>query len=251
LHDHDHHTPADTTTTPLDDDGCHMAFGEGRTLDLYPAMPGNVNALNAAAALSLALAVGIRQDDPALSAMEKVRVPGRMERFLSADGIIGYVDFAHNGASTAALLDYVDERYGNRRPRVVLVTGSAGNKAIDRRREIVQAAQGRVQSYVFTLDDPNFEDPRAIAEDMRSEVHDPGARTTIVLPREDAIREGVADARRHPGLNVVLVIGKGEETCNIVRGRQVPYEGDASILRRELDAAGNRPDPDRLRVEGS
>lgn len=96
-------------------------------------------------------------------------------------------------------------------------------------------ALGRVESFIFTLDDPNYEDPMDIARQMQSYVTDPTARTQIVVPRELAIEKAIADAREHADrFNIVLVIGKGDETRNIINGKPVPYEGDGAVVRRVL-----------------
>lgn len=132
-------------------------------------------------------------------------------------------------------VDEIERVYGERNPRITLVSGTTGGKAIDRREGIVKGALGRVESFIFTLDDPNFEDPTDIARQMQSYVTDPAAQTQIVMPREDAVAKAIADAREHDDrFNVVLVIGKGDETRNIINGKPVPYEGDSVVVRRVL-----------------
>ena len=236
-------SPADTTIATTSDLDRYMPVVNGVTLPAMSlTMPGEANALDAAAAMSIAAAAGVAPNDPAMSAPSGIQVPGHMERDVSADGIIGYVDFAHNHISTSTLLDEVDRRFGDRNPRIILVTGSAGGKALDRREGIVTAALGRVESFIFTLDDPNFEDPQAIARQMLDHVTDPGASARIVIPREAAIEAAVAEARNHPDrLSIILVIGKGHETCNIINGARVPYDGDRVVLRRALGLDADGP----------
>ena len=199
------------------------------------AMPGTFNIANAAAAVAMALKAGVPATDPAIHAIERVSVPGRMERITAGGNLVVYVDFAHNYLSCKALVDEALRAYGDRNPRITLVAGSTGGKAIDRREGIVKGADGRAEAFYFTLDDPNFEDPTAIAEEMRSYVTDPHAETHVIVPREDAIRAAIEDARRHADrFNVVLLAGKGHERRNIINGKPVPYEGDAPIARRLL-----------------
>ena len=51
----------------------------------------------------------------------------------------------------------------------------------------------------------------------------------------DEVAKAIADAREHDDrFNVVLVIGKGDETRNIINGKPVPYEGDSVVVRRVL-----------------
>ena len=103
--------------------------------------------------------------DPAIHAIERVDVPGRRERITAGGNLVVYVDFAHNYLSCKALVDEALRAYGDRNPRITLVAGSTGGKAIDRREGIVKGADGRAEAFYFTLDDPNFEDPTAIAEE--------------------------------------------------------------------------------------
>lgn len=198
-------------------------------------MSGEFNVTNAAAAVAIAIEAGVPESDPSIAAMCRVQVPGRMERVKAGDGLLVYIDFAHNYLSVKSLVDEMVRTYGERRPRITLVSGTTGGKAVDRREGIVKGALGRVESFIFTLDDPNYEDPMDIARQMQSYVTDPTARTQIVVPRELAIEKAIADAREHADrFNVVLVIGKGDETRNIINGKPVPYEGDGAVVRRVL-----------------
>lgn len=198
-------------------------------------MTGEFNIVNAAAAIAIAHRAGVPASSQAMHAVQNVQVPGRMERIRGGDNLLVYVDFAHNYISVKSLVDEIERVYGERNPRITLVSGTTGGKAIDRREGIVKGALGRVESFIFTLDDPNFEDPTDIARQMQSYVTDPAAQTQIVMPREDAVAKPSADARDHDDrFNVVLVIGKGDETRNIINGKPVPYEGDSVVVRRVL-----------------
>lgn len=199
-------------------------------------MQGEFNYANAAAAVALAVQAGVPAENHAMHALESVQIPGRMEEVASHDGIIAYIDFAHNYLSVKALLDEIDKQYDGRDPYITVVTGSTGVKALDRREGIVSAARERVNEMIFTLDDPDTEDPQSIAEEMRSYVRNPNVATDIVFPREDAVAKAVANARQRPDrLNILLIIGKGNETRNKVNGRPVPYDGDKTVVLREFD----------------
>ncbi|MBT1181116.1 UDP-N-acetylmuramoyl-L-alanyl-D-glutamate--2,6-diaminopimelate ligase [Bifidobacterium sp. CP2] len=234
------HTPADVVVAadPRRKTGFIAACGdEARPFELD--MLGEFNFLNAAAAIAIAMKAGVPFDSDALAAIEHVQVPGRMERFIGGDDLHVYVDFAHNYMSTKALVDEMIRVYGERNPRITLVSGTTGGKAIDRREGIVKGALGRAESFIFTLDDPNFEDPRKICEEMASFVPDDGRQTVqIIVPREEAIVTAIAQAKesteRDGRFNIVLVIGKGHETRNIINGKHVWWPGDAVIVRREL-----------------
>ncbi len=148
---------ADVTATPANAQhtACAMRAGGQPRGDLSLAITGDFNSANAAAAIALAHAVGVAVSDPrVLDSLRDVRISGRMEETHdSQSNTLAIVDYAHNYASVNALLDYVEQRYGNEHPHITLVTGSAGNKAIDRRKEIIEAAQHRVQTIILTQED--------------------------------------------------------------------------------------------------
>ncbi|WP_055426518.1 UDP-N-acetylmuramoyl-L-alanyl-D-glutamate--2,6-diaminopimelate ligase [Bifidobacterium aesculapii] len=239
-----HTTPADVTVSidPSCRTGIRVTCGD-RTVTLALDMLGEFNFLNAGTAMTLAMRTGVPFDDPAMRAVEHVQVPGRMERFTEGDDLHVYVDYAHNYISTKSVVDEVLRVYGERDPRITLVAGSTGGKAIDRREGIVKGALGRASSFILTTDDPNFEDPRAIAEEMASHVTDPKAETKVVVDRERAIATAIDEARADVAatgrLNIVLVIGKGHETRNIINGEAVAWPGDANVVRRVLEDRRN------------
>ena len=199
-------------------------------------LPGDFNIANAAAAIAIATAAGAPADSPALHAVETVTVPGRMEVLADPDTRTwAIVDYAHNFASVAALLDFVDSRYGADQPYITLVTGAAGNKAIGRRREIVEAAQHRIGRFVFTAEDTDTEPYEDICNDMLRHVTNPDVDARIVVDRVTALTEAIRDARSNPERwDMVLVIGKGHERWIKDRNRHMPYEGDDKVVSRLL-----------------
>lgn len=206
-------------------------------------MPGDFNHDNASAAIAIARALGWTENHRALAAVEQVSVPGRMERFEEANGLTVVVDFAHNYLSCRTLIDTVRQWYDD--PSITLVTGSAGGKGLDRRAGIVQAADGKVDTFVFTTDDPDREQPRDIADEMARHVTDERATVTYIEDREQAITQAIAQAATQAAAqaseqggntrhHVVLVIGKGDDRYITINGKHEPYEGDDHIVRRLL-----------------
>ena len=154
--------------------------------------------------------------------MEPVRIAGRMEQFHDPQSnTLAIVDYAHNYASVTALLDFVDERFGSQHPRITLVTGSAGNKAYDRRKEIVEAAQHRIDSFIFTAEDTDTEPFIDICMEMQRYITVPGIASTVISDRAHADR-----------FNIILIIGKGDERWIKDHNKHVPFEGDDRIVER-------------------
>ncbi|MCH9274763.1 UDP-N-acetylmuramoyl-L-alanyl-D-glutamate--2,6-diaminopimelate ligase [Bifidobacterium amazonense] len=199
-------------------------------------LEGGFNAANAATAIALARLAGVPSGSPAFAAIEHVRISGRMERFADPDGnVVAYVDYAHNYVSTRTLVDFVLRKYADRDPKLVLVTGSVGDKAVDRRQGIIDGAQDHVDRIILTSEDTVREPMIDILDEMRGYITNPHVGCDIILDRVKAIETAVAEARadaKAGRFTVLLVIGKGEERWIKVNGKHAPYEGDGHVIRR-------------------
>ncbi|MBT1162449.1 MULTISPECIES: UDP-N-acetylmuramoyl-L-alanyl-D-glutamate--2,6-diaminopimelate ligase [Bifidobacterium] len=228
----------DVVATPDPQHPAQYVFHDhGATIgDFSLELEGGFNAANAAAAIALARQAGVPQDSPAFAALEQVRISGRMEHFASADGnIVAYVDYAHNYVSTKTLAEFVLRKYAGRDPKLVLVTGSVGDKAVDRRQGIIDGAQDKVDRIILTSEDTVKEPMLDILNEMRGYITNPHVSSTIILDRAQAIETAVDEARADAAagrLTVLLVIGKGEEQWIKVGGKHALYEGDGHIIRR-------------------
>lgn len=202
------------------------------TLDL----DGDFNYWNALAAVAIAHAAGVPTDSEAMHAMEHTKVPGRMMQYYDeGTNTVVIVDYAHNYDSVVKLLDYVDVRYGEENPGITLVTGSAGNKALDRREGIVQAAQDRIMRFVFTAEDTDTEPYEDICRDMANCITNDRVKSSTIIDRTKAIESAVEKARSDADrLDVVLIIGKGHERWIKDLNKHVPYEGDDCVVERLL-----------------
>ena len=233
-------SPADVVAKPADAEHSRFSIAiDGTTIgELSLTLDGDFNYANAAAAVAIARAAGFdfgsSQARKALHDMEPVRIAGRMEHFKDTrSDTIAIVDYAHNYASVTALLDYVDQRYGSKNPEITLITGSAGNKAYDRRSEIVKAAQDRVDHLVLTFEDTDDEPVEQVCEDMRNNVTNPQLDVKIILDRTEAVESTVgADRKDSQRPHIILIIGKGNERWFKDHGKHIPYEGDDRIVER-------------------
>ncbi|WP_428859215.1 UDP-N-acetylmuramoyl-L-alanyl-D-glutamate--2,6-diaminopimelate ligase [Bifidobacterium dentium] len=234
--------PTNATLTAHPSNVEHSAFSiaaNGHDLGEFSlSLAGDFNYANALAAVALAHEAGVPFDSAAMHVMESVHVPGRMELFTGTDGdTVAIVDYAHNYTSVRALIDFVEQRYGERKPRITLVAGSAGNKAFDRRQEIVEAAQDRIARFVFTAEDTDTEPYIDICNEMLGHVTNDHVDATVIVDRVKAIENAVEQAHSHDGLDVILIIGKGHERWIKDLDSHVAYEGDDCVVERLLNVA--------------
>lgn len=208
------------------DETAHTVLGT-----FHLSIEGDFNYANALAGVTIARVAGVKPNESAaFHALDSVVVPGRMERFTTADGIVAYVDYAHNYISLKSLIDFAHEYHPG--ARVTVVTGSAGGKALDRRQGMAQAASEGADSLILTPEDSDFEDPHAISVEMAQAVTNPNLAVAIIDDRETAIRTAFAEARQYSEReNVVLVIGKGAEKWVKIKGKHVPYASDETVVK--------------------
>ncbi|GGE31144.1 UDP-N-acetylmuramoyl-L-alanyl-D-glutamate--L-lysine ligase [Streptococcus himalayensis] len=182
---------------------------------------GGFNQENALAAGLAALRLGISKEDIKAGIAETC-VPGRMEVLTQQNGAKVFVDYAHNGDSLAKLLSVVKDYQTG---KLILILGATGNKGESRRKDFgLLLNQYPEIEVILTADDPNYEDPVQIAQEIASFI----AHEVAIIPdRETAIIEGL---KRTSGEHDALIIaGKGADAYQIVNGEKIPYAGDYTI----------------------
>ncbi|MCM0583060.1 UDP-N-acetylmuramyl-tripeptide synthetase [Weissella diestrammenae] len=183
-------------------------------------MPGDFNESNATAVAIATRLVGA--DVEAIqTGLATVRVPGRMQMLTShAHGTI-YVDYAHNYASITALLQFV--RQNESVDRLMLVVGAPGNKGVSRRPGIGKAANEGADIVYLTSDDPQYEDPNTIADEIQAYITRSDVKVMREMDRQKAIAAAITAAGPR---DVVVLAAKGLDEYQKVNGVDTPYKND-------------------------
>lgn len=195
-------------------------------------LPGRFNISNALAALGIARAYGVTDDDSARAMASFERVPGRMEH-LAGGGIDVLVDYAHTPDALDVVLRAARE---TARGELAVVFGCGGDRDRGKRPQMGAIARSRADRVFITSDNPRSEDPQEIIDEILSGIDD--TREVIALvDRRAAIRRAISDAE--PG-DVVVVAGKGHETYQII-GTVTNHFDDRDEVRAAL--AAREPEP--------
>ena len=194
-------------------------------------LPGAYQALNALAALGLALATGVEAAD-AIRALHSVDgVPGRLQRVAGHPaGAAVFVDYAHTPDALVAALQAV-------RPLIpgtlVVVFGCGGERDVGKRREMGEIAARLADRVVVTDDNPRREDPASIRRAILDAC--PGAEE--IGDRARAIRTTIEGLGADDGL---LIAGKGHEREQIVGERAIAFDDVAVAQCAVAGIAGGR-----------
>jgi UDP-N-acetylmuramoyl-L-alanyl-D-glutamate--2,6-diaminopimelate ligase len=202
-------------------------------------MPGLFNVSNALAAIAVGIREGIDEQTIAAALRRFSGVPGRMERIDLGQPFSVIVDYAHTGEALSKVLRTVRPATSG---SIIAVFGSAGERGHTRRSGMASAAAGLADFVLLTDEDPRFEDPAAILEEMAGTLRANGrsepADFVRVLDRQQAI--AVALRRAKPG-DLVLVAGKGHEQSIEARGTKIPWD-DRAAVRSALSELGYQGD---------
>jgi UDP-N-acetylmuramoyl-L-alanyl-D-glutamate--2,6-diaminopimelate ligase len=199
-------------------------------------MLGEFNIANALCAAGMALAAEVDIADIAAVIAAPPVVSGRMNRVDVGQPFAVVVDYAHTPASLEKVLTLL--RRLNPTGRLIAVSGSAGERDVDKR-PLQGAVSARLADIsIFTNEDPRYEDAAAIIAQIAAGARGAGAVDGVslyeIVERREAIARAVALAQ--PG-DTILLAGKGHERSIIWNGVKHPWD-DAAEARRALQAAG-------------
>lgn len=199
---------------------CKTAEG---VLDCKIAMPGFYSVYNALAAIAVCKHYGI-ENEKIVPALEKARVKGRNELMNVPADFAVIIDYAHNGQSFNSVIDTVKEfPHG----KIICVYGSVGDRAQLRRQEMGLVCGKKADLSIITTDDPNFEDPEMIAKEIASFVAKEGGKYKIIVDRTEAVHYALSIAQKD---DIVLILGKGHETIQKIKGEKVHYSDHEAVL---------------------
>lgn len=182
---------------------------------------GAYSAYNALAALGVARALDIRLGRAARALASAPVVPGRFEIVDEGQPFAVAVDYAHKPDALAGLLESA-RTLGPR--RILTVVGCGGDRDRAKRPEMARIAVEKSDLTILTSDNPRTESPAAILAEMRvgAEEVDPEARRHLVCEdRAAAIRLAIREAVAG---DLVLIVGKGHETYQIVGRERRPFD---------------------------
>lgn len=149
----------------------------------------------------------------ALSAMKAVN--GRFEALRSPSGYTAIVDYAHTPDALENVLNAIHEVL-NKKGEVITVCGAGGNRDKGKRPLMAREAVRQSDRVIITSDNPRFEEPEDIINDMMAGLDAEGRKKTLTIAdRRMAIRTACMMAKSG---DVILIAGKGHEDYQDVKG---------------------------------
>lgn len=188
-------------------------------------IPGKFSVYNALTAIAICRHFNI-DEEIMKQAMLEVRVKGRVEMVPISDRFTLMIDYAHNAMSLNSVLATLKEY---KPKRLVCMFGCGGNRSRDRRFDMGEISSNLADLTVVTSDNPRFEKPEVILQDIIVGVKKGKGEYVSIIDRKEAIRYCIKNALDG---DVIILAGKGHEDYQEINGEK--HHMDERDLIREV-----------------
>jgi UDP-N-acetylmuramoyl-L-alanyl-D-glutamate--2,6-diaminopimelate ligase len=189
---------------------------------------GRFNAYNVLAVYAAACLLGKKAEDVLLTLSTLCPVSGRFESLHSPKGYTAIIDYAHTPDALTNVLSTIQEVLKGK-GNVITVVGAGGNRDKGKRPIMAQEAIKQSDKVIITSDNPRFEDPQEIINDMTSGLNkDNMSKVLCIIDRENAIKTACMLAQSG---DAVLVAGKGHENYQEIQGIKHHFD-DKEVIEK-------------------
>lgn len=176
---------------------------------------GRFNVSNLLAIYGTSVMLGIEPQEVLIQMSAMKPVNGRFEAIRSENGVTAIVDYAHTPDALVNVLSTINEVLQHK-GQCWTVCGAGGNRDKGKRPLMAQEAVKNSDQVIITSDNPRFEEPQDIINDMLAGLNEEQKKSVLsIVDRKEAIRTACMLAQ--PG-DVILVAGKGHEDYQIIKG---------------------------------
>lgn len=133
------------------------------------------------------------------------------------------IDYAHTPDAVEKIIKAVLNLPHN---RIITIIGCGGNRD-KTKREIMGSIATKYSDYVvFTSDNPRFEDPQSIINDIVQKLD--SKNYEINVNREKAIIRGIQMLEKN---DILLLLGKGHEEYQVIGDKVIPFSDKNIVLK--------------------
>jgi UDP-N-acetylmuramoyl-L-alanyl-D-glutamate--2,6-diaminopimelate ligase len=209
------------------DDSCAetAGIGEDSGFRVEVPTPGRFSVYNALTAIAICRHFNVEEEN-IKKALLTAKVKGRIEMVKVSDEFTLLIDYAHNAMALESLLTTLKEYHPN---RLVCLFGCGGNRSRQRRFEMGEVSGKLADLTIITSDNPRFEEPQAIIDDIKTGISKTGGVYVEISDRKEAIAYAIANGK--PG-DIIVLAGKGHEDYQEIKG--VKYPMDERVLIQEI-----------------
>ena len=189
---------------------------------------GKFNVSNLLAVYGAAIMLGKKPEDILVILSTLKSVAGRLEPIRSEEGVTAIVDYAHTPDALENVLNAIHEVLEGKGGQVITVCGAGGNRDKGKRPLMAQEAVKQSDRVIITSDNPRFEEPQDIINDMLAGLDQKQMKKVVsIVDRKEAIKTACMLAQKG---DVILIAGKGHEDYQEIKGVKHHFD-DREIVR--------------------
>ena len=189
---------------------------------------GKFNVSNLLAVYGAAIMLGKKPEDILVILSTLKSVAGRLEPIRSEEGVTAIVDYAHTPDALENVLNAIHEVLDGKGGQVITVCGAGGNRDKGKRPLMAQEAVKQSDRVIITSDNPRFEEPQDIINDMLAGLDQKQMKKVVsIVDRKEAIKTACMLAQKG---DVILIAGKGHEDYQEIKGVKHHFD-DREIVR--------------------
>lgn len=193
-------------------DGTDLEFNGKQ---LFVQFVGVFNVYNLLAVYGASVLLGLNADEVLKTLSFLKPVAGRFQTLRTPKGFTAIVDYAHTPDALTNVLNAIHEVL-DKKGDIITVVGCGGNRDKTKRPIMAREAVELSDKAIFTSDNPRFEEPQDILNDMLAGLSDDEQNAVLsIVDRREAIKTACALA--NPG-DVILIAGKGHEDYQEIKG---------------------------------
>ena len=195
---------------------------------------GKFNVSNLLAIYGAAVMLGKKPEDILVVLSTLKSVAGRLEPIRSEEGVTAVVDYAHTPDALENVLNAIHEVMEGKQGKIITVCGAGGNRDKGKRPLMAQEAVKQSDRVIITSDNPRFEEPQDIINDMLAGLDQKQMKKVVsIVDRKEAIRTACMMAEKG---DVILIAGKGHEDYQEIKGVKHHFD-DREVVREIFGAA--------------
>ena len=194
---------------------------------------GKFNVSNLLAVYGAAVMLGEKPEEILLVLSTLKSVAGRLEPIHSPEGYTAVVDYAHTPDALENVLKAIHEVLDGKEGKIITVCGAGGNRDKGKRPLMAQEAVKQSDRVIITSDNPRFEEPQDIINDMLAGLDSKQMKKVVsIVDRKEAIRTACMLAQKG---DVILIAGKGHEDYQEIKGVKHHFD-DREVVKEIFEA---------------
>jgi UDP-N-acetylmuramoyl-L-alanyl-D-glutamate--2,6-diaminopimelate ligase len=184
--------------------------------EIHAQLIGQFNAYNLLAIYATAILLGENKEEVLIALSGLKTAPGRFEQMHGPNQKMAIVDYAHTPDALENVLKTI-QAIRQKHQHIITVVGCGGNRDAGKRPIMAALAAQYSDQVVLTSDNPRFEDPEIILDQMEAGVLvDNVDKVVRISDRKQAIERAIQTIANTG--DIILVAGKGHETYQDIQG---------------------------------